>query len=97
MNKLKDLKRARKQSLKALRGTQVKHDGVFKGHIEKAEKAFIKGESTYSYRLHPKEIKEHMLYWQTHPIWNKLIVSMLEHVHTKSNTTLVLYFNGKIK
>lgn len=92
--KLSKLKSLRRAALATGWTERKQNDKHFETIANKVEDAYGRGEPFYEYQAKPGQVKDHISYWQQHPVFSKMIFSAIEKPYTKTNVTLVLYFKG---
>jgi hypothetical protein len=92
--KVKDLKRARKHSIKVLREEKLDRTEPFKELLEKATDLYVKGFPRMEYELKKSLVEKHMRFWLYHPVWNQCIGSVIDKPHNKSNVMVSVYFRN---
>lgn len=89
---IRKLTKERKNNLKELWENEISKLAGFTTHLSGIEKSYKVGDPVYSYQTHKNQVKLHLTFWQSHPVWSKVIGLAYEKGYTKTNTTINIYF-----
>lgn len=89
---VRKLKKERKTALKKTRAQKVKDSKRFQQIAETIETQYAAGVPVYAYQIKRGEVKDHLLYWQTHPKYSQIISFVDTEDYTKTNVTIKVCF-----